>query len=59
MEFMILLVMMCIILYSTIKSLVIFNFPYVFKISFFLLEHMNKFHNQSMLTCIQQTRVIS
>ena len=44
MEFIILLVMVFITLYSTKKSLVIFNFPYVSKISFFLLEHMNKFH---------------
>ena len=40
--FMILIVMVCITLLSTVLSLIIVNFPYVFKI--FLLEFMNKFH---------------
>ena len=44
-EFTILLVMVYIILLSSIKPLILFNYPYVFKISLFLYESMNEFHN--------------
>ena len=43
-ELIILIVIVCISLLSTILPLMIFNFPLVFKISPFLLEFMNKFH---------------
>ena len=44
-DFMILLVMVCVTYSSTILSLIIFNFRFVFKISLILLEFMNKFDN--------------
>ena len=44
-EFMILQVMVCIALLSTILSLKILYLFFVFMISLILLEFMNKFHN--------------
>ena len=58
-EFMILPVMVFITSLFTLQSLIIFNFPLVFKISPFLLEFMYKFHKKNK-TCrheFLQTRV--
>ena len=51
-DFMILLLMMWATYSSTILSLIIFNFPFVFEISLILLELMNTFHILNLLTYI-------
>ena len=56
MEFMILLVTVCITLKSTILSLIIFNLCFVFYISLILLEFVIKFHNLNMKTYISTNK---